>query len=131
VQETYGDDPLHLGAFGAALARGAQRHVMACAKHYALNSMENARFRVDVTIEEGALHEVYLPHFKRVAAEGVAGIMAAYNSVNGEWAGQNRYLLTEVLRDRWAPGSWPAPGTARWLARWPPAAPPGSTRPVT
>ena len=101
VQETYGDDPLHLGAFGAALARGAQRHVMACAKHYALNSMENARFRVDVTIDEGALHEVYLPHFKRVADEGVAAIMPAYNSVNGEWAGQNRYLLTEVLRDRW------------------------------
>jgi beta-glucosidase len=101
AQETYGDDPLHLGLFGAALARGAQRHVMACAKHYALNSMENARFRVDVTIDEGALHEVYLPHFKRVADEGVAGIMAAYNSVNGEWAGQNRYLLTEVLRDRW------------------------------
>jgi beta-glucosidase len=101
VQETYGDDPLHLGAFGAALARGAQRHVMACAKHYALNSMENARFQVDVTIDEGALHEVYLPHFKRLADEGVAGIMSAYNSVNGQWAGQNRYLLTEVLRDRW------------------------------
>ena len=101
VQETYGDEPLHLGAFGAALARGAQRHVMACAKHFALNSMENARFQVDVTIDESALHEVYLPHFKRVADEGVAGIMAAYNSVNGEWAGQNRYLLTEVLRDRW------------------------------
>jgi beta-glucosidase len=101
AQETYGDDPLHLGLFGVALARGAQRHVMACAKHYALNSMENARFQVDVTIDEGALHEVYLPHFKRVADGGVAGIMAAYNSVNGEWAGQNRYLLTEVLRDRW------------------------------
>lgn len=101
TQETYGDDPLHLGAFGAALARGAQRHVMACAKHYALNSMENARFQVDVRIDEDALHEVYLPHFKRVADEGVAGIMTAYNSVNGTWAGQNEYLLTEVLRDRW------------------------------
>lgn len=101
VQETYGDDPLHLGEFGAALARGARTHVMACAKHYALNSMENARFRVDVRIDEGALHEVYLPHFKRVADEGVAGIMSAYNSVNGAWAGQNEYLLTEVLRNRW------------------------------
>src|SRR6266567_71609 len=81
AQETYGDDPVHLGAFGAALARGVQRHVLACAKHYALNSMENARFQVDVSIDEGALHEVYLPHFKRVADEGIAGIMAAYNSV--------------------------------------------------
>lgn len=101
AQETYGDDPLHLGAFGAALTRGAQRHVMACAKHYALNSMENARFQVDVSIDEGALHEVYLPHFKRVADEGVTGIMTGYNSVNGAWAGQNEYLLTGVLRDLW------------------------------
>ena len=101
AQETYGDDPLHLGAFGAALARGAQRYVMACAKHYALNSMENARFDVDVRIDEGALQEVYLPHFKRVADEGIAGIMSAYNAVNGEWAGQNTYLLTEVLRNQW------------------------------
>ena len=50
---------------GAALARGAQRHVMACVKHYACNSMENARFSVDVEVDERALHEVYLPHFRR------------------------------------------------------------------
>lgn len=48
VQETYGDDPHHLGEFGAALTRGSERHVMACVKHFALNSMENARFTVDV-----------------------------------------------------------------------------------
>ncbi|SFD40307.1 glycoside hydrolase family 3 protein [Streptomyces aidingensis] len=101
AQETYGDDPYHLGEFGAALTRGAQHHVMACVKHYALNSMENARFTVDVSIDEATLHDVYLPHFKRTVDEGVAAVMSAYNSVNGEWAGQNRYLLTEVLRDRW------------------------------
>jgi beta-glucosidase len=101
AQETYGDDPLHLGELGSALARGVRRHAMACAKHYALNSMENARFQVDVRVDEGTLHEVYLPHFKRLADEGVAAIMSAYNSVNGEWAGQNHYLLTEVLRDMW------------------------------
>ena len=104
IQETYGDDPHHLGEMGAALARGAQEHVMACAKHYALNSMENARFTVDVTIDEAALHDVYLPHFKRAADEGIAAIMSSYNSVNGEWAGQNEYLLTEVLRNQW---HWP------------------------
>jgi len=47
------------------------------------------------------LHEVYLPHFKRVVDEGVASIMSAYNSLNGEWAGQNRDLLTGILRDQW------------------------------
>ncbi len=101
IQETYGDDPYHLGEFGAALTRGAQKYVMACAKHFALNSMENARFTVDVTIDEATLHDVYLAHFKRAADEGVAAIMSAYNSVNGEWAGQNEYLLTEVLRNQW------------------------------
>ncbi len=101
AQETYGDDPYHLGEFGAALTRGTQRWVMACAKHYALNSMENARFTVDVTVEEATLHDVYLPHFKRTVDEGVAAIMGSYNSVNGEWCGQNTYLLTTVLRDMW------------------------------
>ncbi len=101
AQETYGDEPYHLGEFGAALTRGTQRWVMACAKHYALNSMENARFTVDVTIDEATLHEIYLPHFRRTVEEGVAAIMSAYNSVNGEWAGQNEHLLTEVLRDQW------------------------------
>jgi beta-glucosidase len=101
AQETYGDDPHHLGEFGAALTRGTQRWVMACAKHYALNSMENARFVVDVAADEATLHDVYLPHFKRVVEEGVAAIMGAYNSVNGEWCGQNTYLLTTVLRDMW------------------------------
>lgn len=101
AQETYGDDPHHLGEMGAALVRGTQRWVMACAKHYALNSMENARFKVDVTIDEAALHDVYLPHFRRTVDEGVAAIMGAYNAVNGEWAGQHPYLLTEVLREQW------------------------------
>ncbi|NIZ92842.1 glycoside hydrolase family 3 protein [Kineococcus rubinsiae] len=101
VQETYGDEPHHLGEFGAALTRGTQRYVMACAKHYALNSMENARFHVDVTVDDATLHEVYLPHFKRTVDEGVAAIMSAYNSVNGEWVGQNPELLTGVLREQW------------------------------
>ena len=101
AQETYGEDPHHLGALGAALTRGVQRHVMACAKHFALNSMENARFKVDVTIDPRALHEVYLPHFRRVVDEGVASVMSAYNSLNGEWCGQNFQLLTGILKQQW------------------------------
>lgn len=101
AQETYGDDPVILGEFGAALTRGVRRYVMACAKHFALNSIENARFKVDVTADDATLYEVYLPHFRRVVEEGVDGIMSSYNSVNGEWAGQNPVLLTDILRDRW------------------------------
>lgn len=101
AQETYGEDPHHVGEMGAALTRGVQRHAMACVKHFACNSMENSRFEVDVTVDEEAMHEVYLPHFKRIVDEGVAVVMSAYNSVNGEWCGDNRALLTDILRDEW------------------------------
>ena len=101
AQETYGEDPHHVGEMAVALTAGLQEHVMACMKHFACNSMENARFKVDVTVGERALHEVYLPHFKRVADEGVAAVMSAYNSLNGDWCGDSRPLLTEILRDEW------------------------------
>ncbi|HZB71122.1 MAG TPA: glycoside hydrolase family 3 N-terminal domain-containing protein, partial [Acidimicrobiales bacterium] len=102
AQETYGEDPFHVGELGAALTRGVQRHAMACVKHFACNSMENARFKVDVTVDEVALHEVFLPHFRRIVDEGVASVMSAYNSVNGEWCGQSHALLRDVLRGEWA-----------------------------
>lgn len=101
AQETYGEDPDHVGAMGAALVRGVQRHVMACVKHFALNSMEDARFQVDVQATDEVLDEVFLPQFERIVHEGVASVMSAYNSVNGAWCGQNHELLTEILRDRW------------------------------
>ncbi len=101
VQETYGEDPLLLGEMGAALVRGVAPNMMAVAKHYALNSMENARFTVDVSADDAALHEVFLAHFRRVVDEGVDGIMTSYNSVNGEWVGENEGLLEGVLRARW------------------------------
>jgi beta-glucosidase len=101
AQETYGEDPHHLGEMGAALVRGVQRHAMACVKHFALNSIENARFKVNVIVSDRALHEVYLPHFKRCVKEGAASVMSAYNKVNGEFCGQNRRLLTEILREEW------------------------------
>ncbi len=102
AQETYGEDPHHLGAMGTALAQGIQTHnVIATVKHFALNSMENARFFVDVRIDERALHEVYLPHFKRAIDAGCASVMSAYNKMNGSYCGQNAELLTGILRDEW------------------------------
>ena len=101
AQETYGEDPHHVGEMAVALTRGLQEHVMACMKHFACNSMENARFKVDVTVGERALHEVYLPHFRRVAGEGVAAVMSAYNSLNGDWCGDSHPLLTGILREEW------------------------------
>jgi beta-glucosidase len=102
AQETYGEDPHHLGVMGTALGLGLQAHnVIATVKHFALNSIENARFRVDVRIDERALHEVYLPHFKMALDAGIASVMSAYNKCNGEYCGQNRDLLTDILRGEW------------------------------
>lgn len=101
AQETYGEDAFHVGEMGAALTRGVQLQVMACAKHFALNSMENARFTVDVTAGRRAMHEIYLKAFKRVVDEGIACVMSAYNSVNGQWCGQSAELLNGILKKRW------------------------------
>ncbi len=102
AQETYGEDPHHLGEMGAALAMGIQTHnVVATVKHFALNSVENTRFSINVSIEDDVLHEVYLPHFKRVLDAGCASVMSAYNKMNGEYCGQHYELLTEILRGDW------------------------------
>lgn len=100
-QETYGDDPVHLGAMGAALTVGVREQLMVCVKHFALNSVENARFKVDVRVADDVLHEVFLPHFRTVLDAGADAVMAAYNSVNGEWCGDSTTLLTAILRDEW------------------------------
>jgi len=102
AQETYGEDPFLLGEFGAALTRGVQEHnVMATAKHFAANSIENARFKVNVKMDERTLREVYLPHFKRCAEEGCATIMSAYNKIRGKYCGHNEYLLRDILKGDW------------------------------
>jgi len=102
AQETYGEDPFLIGEFGAALTRGVQKHnVMATAKHYAANSIEKARFKVNVKMDERTLREVYLPHFKRCIDEGCATIMSAYNKVRGKYCGHNDYLLRKILKGEW------------------------------
>ena len=101
AQETYGEDPYQLGEMGAALVRGVQRHIMACVKHYAANSIENARMRVNVRLSERTLREIYLPHFKRCIDEGAASVMSAYNKVNGEHCGHHAHLLRDILKQDW------------------------------
>ena len=79
AQESYGEDPVLLGAMGAAAVQGANPWVLSCAKHFALNSMEEARFRVDVRVDEDVLREVYLPHFRTAAMS--AGPSAVWGSM--------------------------------------------------
>jgi beta-glucosidase len=101
AQECYGEDPVLTGRMGSAMTRGLRVNVMACVKHFALNSMENERFEVDVQVDEHALHEVYLPHFKAVVDAGAESVMTAYNRVRGVYMDANGPLLTEVLRNEW------------------------------
>lgn len=102
AQESYGEDPYLLGRMGAALTRGIQdRGVMACVKHYACNSIENLRFKVNVTADERTMREVYLPHFKACVDAGAVSVMGAYNKVRGDQCCESAYLLSDVLRRDW------------------------------
>ncbi len=101
AQETYGEDPVHVGALGAAFVEGVQEHAMACVKHFVVNSIENARFQVDVSIDDDVLHDVYLPHFKDAIDAGARVVMSAYNAVNGTYCGDSPVLLDAILRAEW------------------------------
>ena len=101
-QETYGEESFALGAMGAALVRGVQEEdVIACVKHYAFNSMENARFRVDISCDARTEQEVFLPHFKDCVDAGAACVMTSYNRYKGVCARHNRYLLRQILKKEW------------------------------
>ncbi len=101
AQETYGEDPVHVGAMGAACTRGIGRHAIACVKHFALNSIDSSRFLVDVRASPRVLHELYLPQFRACVEAGAGSVMSAYNRVNGQWCGEHPELLTGILKRRW------------------------------
>lgn len=102
AQETYGEDPFHVGEMGKSLMQTVQQHnVMACVKHYAVNNIENSRFFVDVKATDRVLYEVYLPHFKKIVQAGAASVMGAYNRFIGDHCCESRKLLTDILRDDW------------------------------
>jgi beta-glucosidase len=102
AQETLGEDPYLLGEMAVPEVEGVQaNNVMGCAKHFALNSIEETRNQVDVRVDERTLREVYLPQFRRLAEADVAAFMSAYNKVNGDYCGENRHLLREILKQEW------------------------------
>jgi beta-glucosidase len=103
AQETYSEDTHHMGEMGLAFVLGVQSEgVLASAKHFAANSIENTRHTVDVRLDERTLREVYLPHFRRVVVEGQVGsVMTAYNQVNGLYCDQQPHLLRDILKGEW------------------------------
>src|SRR5918993_921873 len=96
-------DPELARRVGAALVEGIQNQgVGASVKHYAANNQETDRLRVSADVDERTLREIYLPGFERVVTQARPWtVMCAYNKVNGVYASENRWLLTEVLRDEW------------------------------
>ncbi|WP_331715962.1 glycoside hydrolase family 3 N-terminal domain-containing protein [Tessaracoccus coleopterorum] len=101
--EYLSEDPFLTGKLAAAFVRGIQgRGVAACPKHFAVNSQETHRMTVDEIVDRRALHEIFLEGFRRAVVEGrPRTIMTSYNRVNGTYAHENPYLLTDVLREGW------------------------------
>jgi beta-glucosidase len=101
--EYFSEDPLVSGVLGAALVHGLQAQgVGASVKHFAANNQETDRARVSADVDERTLREIYLPAFERVVTEASPWtVMCSYNRINGTYASQSSWLLTEVLRDEW------------------------------
>ncbi len=101
--EYFSEDPLHSGELGAAYVTGVQSTgVGASLKHFAANNQEIERTRISVIADERTLRETYLAAFERVIHQAEPWtVMCSYNRLRGVHASQNRWLLTEVLRDDW------------------------------
>jgi beta-glucosidase len=101
--EYLSEDPLVTGVLGAAYVRGVQSQgVGTSVKHFAANNQETDRMRVSSDVDERTLREIYFPAFERVVRDSdPATIMCSYNRINGTYASENRWLLTDVLRTEW------------------------------
>ncbi len=108
-QETYGEDPFLSGRMGVAFVTGMQGddpkyyRAISTPKHYAVHSgPESTRHKADVTVSRHDEIDTYLPAFRATVTEGKAGsVMCAYNSINGQPACVNEFLLQDQLRNKW------------------------------
>ncbi len=108
-QETYGEDPFLTARMGVAFVTGMQGddphyyRVISTPKHFAVHSgPESARHQADVTVSKHDELDTYLPAFRAAVTEAKAGsVMCAYNSINGQPACANEFLLQNQLRGKW------------------------------
>lgn len=101
--EYMSEDPLVSGELGAAYINGLQSlGVAASLKHFALNNQEKDRLQISVEISERALREIYLKGFEiAVKKSAPASVMCAYNKLFSVWCSENKYLLTDILKEEW------------------------------
>jgi beta-glucosidase len=104
--ESYSEDPYLTGKLAAAYIQGVQsRKVGATIKHYACNDSEFERNTISTELTERPLREIYLRPFEMAIKEAKPWcVMSSYNRINGVYACDNTYLLTQVLRDEWGYG---------------------------
>lgn len=101
--ECYSEDPELTADLAVAMIEGLQGEgIAATVKHFAGNESEIERTTISSEIDERSLREIYLRPFEdAVKRAGVWGIMSGYNKINGTYAAENHWLLTQVLRDDW------------------------------
>jgi len=108
-QETYGEDPFLTARMGVAFVTGMQGddpryyRVISTPKHFAVHSgPEPTRHTADVTVSKHDELDTFLPAFRATVTEAKAGsVMCAYNSINGQPACANEFLLDDQLRGKW------------------------------
>jgi len=101
--EYFSEDPYLAGKLAAPFIRGAESTgVSTSLKHFALNNQEYKRFSSDSVADERTMRELYLSGFETAVKEGKpSAVMCSYNKVGGVHASDNKWLLTDVLREEW------------------------------
>ena len=101
--EYYSEDPYLAGEIAAAFVKGVQsQHVGTSIKHFAANNQEYRRMSSSSEVDERTLREIYFPAFETAVKKAQPyTFMCSYNQINGTFASENKWLLTDVLRGEW------------------------------